>query len=74
MMKIDWDEFKVYKQHHLNSRGRDNFTLLYEFVKSYYNFSSYYDIYDLLSHDELSLMMLHKRNINSAEDLERYFR
>jgi len=74
MIKIDWDEFKSYKQQHLNVKGKDNFTLLYEFIKSYYNFSSYYDIYDMLRHDELSSMMLDKRDINSVEALERYFR
>jgi hypothetical protein len=74
MIKIDWDEFKGYKKEHLNVKNRDNFTLLYDFIKSYYNYSNYYDIYDMMHYDELSAMMLHKRQINSVEDLERYFR
>ncbi len=74
MITIDWDEFKTYKQEHMDISKKDNFLLLYEFVKSYYNILSYFDIYDMLRHDELSSMMLQKRDINSPEDLEKYFK
>ncbi len=74
MITIDWDEFKLYKQGHVDISKKDNFLLLKEFIKSYYNISCYFDMYEMLRHDELSAMMLQKRNINSPEVLERYFK
>ncbi len=74
MITIDWDEFKIYKREHMDISKKDNFLLLYDFIKSYYNILSYFDIYDMLRHDELSAMMLQKRDINSPEDLEKYFK
>ncbi|MEA2112097.1 MAG: hypothetical protein U9P71_08625 [Campylobacterota bacterium] len=74
MIKIDWNEFKSYKQSHMDISKKDNFLLLKEFITSYYNLSSYFDIYDMLRHDELSSMMLEKRNIDTPEALERYFK
>ena len=74
MITIDWDEFKSYKQGHMDISKKDNFLLLKEFIKSYYNTSCYFDMYDMLRHDELSAMMLEKRDINDAEALEKFFK
>jgi len=73
-MTIDWDAFKSFKHEQIDHKAKDNFTLLYDFIKSYYNMTSYFDIYDLLRQDALSIMMLQKRQIDSAEALERFFK
>ena len=69
MVKINWDEYKVYKQ---DSNKDDNFEILLDFIKSYYNMIGIFDIYDVLLNDELAKMMLEKRDIVDAEDLENY--
>jgi len=69
MVKINWDEYKVFKQH---SHKDDNFEILLDFIKSYYNMSSPMDIYDSLSCDGIGQMMLEKRDITDAEGLESY--
>lgn len=69
MVKINWDEFKEYKKH---SHREDNFEILLEFMKSYYNMSSPFDVYDSLSVDGIGQMMLEKRDISDAEGLETY--
>ena len=69
MIKINWAEFKIYKQH---SHKDDNFTILLDFIKSYYNMTSPIDIYDILEYDDTGKMMLDKRDIVDAEGLERY--
>ncbi len=74
VITIDWDEFKLYKQDQIAISKKDNFLLLKEFLKGYYNVSCYFDMYNMMHNDELSAMMLKKRNINSAETLERYFK
>jgi len=73
MGQINWDQFKIYKQERPNPKGLDNFQLLYEFVRSYYNFVHLDDVFDMLSEDELSRQMLEKRGIASALQLEEYF-
>lgn len=69
MVKIDWDEFKEYKRH---SHKEDNFEILLDFFKSFYNVSNPYEIFDSLIEDDLGKMMLHKREIRDAEDMENY--
>ncbi len=69
MVNINWDEFKIFKKH---SHKDDNFTILLDFIKSYYNMSSPMDVYDTLAHDGTGKMMLDKRDIVDAEGLERY--
>ena len=69
MVKINWDEYKVYKQ---VSNKDDNFEILLDFIKSYYNMIGVFDIYDILMSDELAKMMLQKREIEDAQDLENY--
>ncbi len=69
MVRIDWDEFKEYKK--LSVRN-DNFEILLEFVKSYYNIVLPQDIYDMLRADDTAQLMLDKRTINDAVALESY--
>jgi len=70
LLKINWDEFKEYKQ--TRHKKADNFITLLDFIKSYYHMRSAMDIYDILQYDELAHMMLEKRDIKDAEGLESY--
>ena len=72
-MKIDWEEFKLYKQEMPHLKG-DNFNKLLYFVRSFYNMKSPGMIYELLANDEISALMLQKRGIDSAFKLEEYLR
>lgn len=72
MAQINWEQFKTYKQQRPNPQGLDNFQLLYEFIRSYFNFSHLEDIYDTLSEDPLSRQMLEKRGIGNTLQLEEY--
>ena len=72
MGQISWDQFKEYKQSRENPKKLDNFEMLLEFIRSFYNKQSAYDIFDILAEDELSRMMMQKRNISEPEDLEDY--
>jgi len=69
LIRINWDG---YKEHKKFSNRDDNFEILLEFIKSYYNMSSPMHIYDLLRSDEIAQMMLDKRDIKDAEGLEDY--
>ncbi len=69
MVRINWDEFKEYKK---SSHREDNFEILLDFMKSYYNVVSPNEIYRSLKADDLAKMMLKKRNIRDAEGLENY--
>ena len=68
MYSIDWDEFKIFKKH--TSKEGDNFELLLEFLKSYYNMTSPQEMYDTMKRDDIAPMMLEKRDIKSSSDLE----
>ena len=67
---IDWSEFKTFRR--ASTKEQDNFMTLLDFLKSYYNMFSIQDIYDTLENDETSKLMLEKRNIADAEDIEKY--
>ncbi len=69
MVDINWGEFKLYKQH---SSKEDNFIILLDFIKSYYNMTNPVDLYELLVSDATGMMMLEKRYISDAEGLENY--
>lgn len=69
MVSINWKEFKEYKQHAMKD---NNFEILLDFMKSYYNIISPLDMYDVLKADDTAKMMLAKRNIKCAEDLETF--
>ena len=67
MLKIDWEEYKEYKKFSVRN---DNFEVLLEFIKSYYNIVLPQDIYDMLHADDTAQLMLDKRSINDAVALE----
>jgi len=69
MIQINWDEFKEYKR---SSNKEENFEILLDFMKSYYNMTNPSDIYNSLSNDTLAQMMLKKHNIIDDEALENY--
>jgi hypothetical protein len=71
MVGIDWQEYKEFK---LYSVRDDNFEILLDFLKSYYNLTNPYDIMESLMEDETAILMLQKRFIANAEDLERFMR
>lgn len=68
--EIDWDEFKDYKK--TLKTDKDNFRILLDFIRSYYNMSNIYDMFNMLRADELAKMMLDKRGIDEAAKLESY--
>ena len=70
MVRIDWDEYKEFKKY---STRDDNFEILLEFIKSYYNMFSTREVYATLHADDIAQMMLDKRNIGDAEGLEKFF-
>jgi hypothetical protein len=70
MVKISWDGYKDFKAER-NSKD-DNFTTLIHFMKSYYNVTSPSDIFESFESDELARMMLEKRDIKSADELESF--
>jgi len=69
LYSIDWDEFKIFKKH--TSKEGDNFELLLEFLKSFYNMTSPQEMYDTMARDDIAPMMLKKRDIKSSADLEK---
>jgi len=70
MSKINWDEYKKYKHEHPNLKDLDNFEVLLEFLRSFYNKTSSFEVFDILNDDEIGKMMLEKRNLNEPEHLE----
>ena len=70
MSKINWDEYKKYKYEHPNLKDLDNFEVLLEFLRSFYNKTSSFEVFDILNDDELGKMMLEKRNLSEPEHLE----
>jgi len=69
MIQINWNEFKDFKKH---SHREDNFSILLDFIKSYYNMINPVDVYETLVFDETAKMMLEKRDISDPEGLEKY--
>ena len=69
MADINWAEYKEYKKY---TTKKDNFAILLDFIKSYYNITNPFDIFEMLGADETAKMMLDKRNITDAEKLENY--
>ncbi len=70
MVKISWDGYKDFKAEK-NSKD-DNFKTLIHFMKSYYNMTNPNDIFESFANDELARMMLEKRDIKSADELESF--
>ena len=69
-LEINWEEFKEFKKD--IKTDKDNFRLLLDFIRSYYNMSNTFDIYNMLKHDDTANMMLEKREIIEAMGLEKY--
>jgi hypothetical protein len=69
VIKIDWDEYKIYKKTALRE---NNFEILLEFMRSYYNMHSPQEIFEILNSDDIAEMMLQKREITNAEQLENF--
>lgn len=72
MAKINWDEYKQYKYQREDIENLDNFEVLLEFLRSFYNKNSSFEVFDVLSTDSLGKMMLDKREISKPEDLDDY--
>jgi len=70
--KINWEEYKKYKRQREDVEGLDNFEILLEFLRSFYNKTSSFEVFDILEADELGKMMLEKRDISKPEHLEAY--
>ena len=69
MAAFDWDEYREFKKF---SHKEDKLQIALDFMRSYYNMSSPRDIYDMLAGDDIGQMMLGKRDISDAEDLENF--
>ena len=69
MIQINWDEYKEYKR---SSHKKENFEILLDFIKSYYNMTNPADIYASLVNDDIGQMMLEKHDINDDEAMENY--
>ena len=69
MADINWIEYKEHKRY---TNKKDNFEILLDFIKSYYNISNAFEIFDMLKNDETAKMMLDKRKITDAEKLENF--
>ena len=70
MANIDWAEFKNYKKH--STREINNFEMLLEFLRSYYNVTNPSEMYEMMKYDGTAQMMLEKRDIKSDTDLEKH--
>lgn len=69
MVAIDWEEFKEFKRF---SQEQDKLKQTVEFIKSYYNISTVYDLFEMLKDDAIGEMLLNKREISDPEDLENF--
>ncbi|MCK4875657.1 MAG: hypothetical protein KAS26_07410 [Sulfurimonas sp.] len=70
MTEINWEEFKIFKQS--SSKKDDNFEVLLDFLKSYYNMTNPVEMYDTMLNDDIAPLMLEKRDMHSASDLEKH--
>lgn len=72
MSVINWDEYKKYKHERESGEQLDNFEILLEFLRSFYNKSTSFEVFDTLDDDPIGKMMLEKRNITKPEGLDSY--
>ena len=70
MSKINWDEYKKFKHENKSLENLDNLKIVIEFLRSFYNKTSAFEVFDTLNDDDLGKMMLEKYNIFEPEDLE----
>jgi len=71
MIKINWEDYKHFKTEEYMKKG-DNFDVLLDYLRSYYNLKNPVDIYEVLCEDELAMQMLSKRAIHDSYKLEDY--
>jgi len=69
LRKLDWNEYKEFKKY---THKEDKLAIAVDFIKSYYNIYAASDVYEMLSEDEIGKMLLEKRAIKEAEDLENF--
>lgn len=72
MTRINWSQFKQFKQDRPNPGGLDNFQLLLEFIRSIDNFLGPDEMYAILAEDDLSRQMMEKRGIGDAAGVEEH--
>jgi hypothetical protein len=72
MIQIDWEEYKEFKNNFTTAKELDNFAILLYFLKGYYNVKNIDTMFEILIADELSKMMLDKRGLYCADELEHY--
>lgn len=70
MIDINWEEFKIFKQH--SAKQDNNFETLLDFLKSYYSMTNPSEMYETMANDEIAKLMLRKRDLNSNADLEKH--
>ena len=69
MIKFDWKEFKEFKNY---THKEDKLEIAVDFIKSYYNIYTPKDVFEILIDDDIGKMLLDKREIKEAEDLENF--
>ena len=69
MIEFSWKEYKEFKEH---SSQTDKLKIAIDFMRSYYSISSSQEMFNILKADDIGIMMLDKRNINSSESLENF--
>ena len=70
MVSINWEEFKIFKIS--SSKKGDNFEVLLDFLKSFYNITSPKELFETMLEDDTAQLMLRKREFHSVEDLEKH--
>jgi len=66
---FSWEEYKEFRNH---TNQEDKLKIAIDFMKSYYNMNSPYEMYSMLARDDIGQMMLDKRDIADAEGLENF--
>jgi hypothetical protein len=69
VLTFNWDEYKEFKKH---TSQTDKLKIAIDFMRSYYNISSPYEMFGMLKADELGEMLLNKREITSSDELENF--
>lgn len=69
MASIDWDEYKIFKQH---SVEEDRLKIVVDFLRSFYSMKNPGDIYNTLVNDDICQMLLERKEITDVEGLENF--
>ena len=69
VVEFSWEEYKEYKQ---TSSQTDKLKIAIDFMRSYYYITNTTEMFDMLHADDIGEMMLNKRKITSAEELENF--